>query len=110
MSSSVAITDLTLTRLNAAHPCNIKDFEVYIGTSQDHLKKALRSVLKNDSKPETFSLPTRGKDGIRFPTQFVKIVPISFVQSAKVRLCLILTVLHVEPILSTSTLPYGILR
>ncbi|KAI5116498.1 hypothetical protein M0805_009923 [Coniferiporia weirii] len=55
----------------------MKDFEVHVGMSRDHLTEALRSTLKNDTKPETFPLTHKTKDGIPFPARFVKIVSLS---------------------------------
>lgn len=57
----------------------MKDFEIHVGMSQDHLTEVLRSSLKNDSKPEAFTIPHTSKEGIPFPTQFVKIVSVSYV-------------------------------
>ncbi|KAL5507481.1 hypothetical protein ACEPAH_6937 [Sanghuangporus vaninii] len=61
----------------SAHPCNMKDFEVHVGLSRDYLTEVLKASLKNDSKPETFPLRHKSKDGLSVPTRFVKIVSLS---------------------------------
>lgn len=60
-----------------AHPCNMKDFEVHIGLSRDHMTEVLQTALKNDPKAETFAITHKSKDGVPLPTKFVKIVSLS---------------------------------
>ncbi|THH00239.1 hypothetical protein EW145_g7119 [Phellinidium pouzarii] len=59
------------------HPCNMKDFEIHVGMSRDHLTDVLHSTLKNDTKQESFPLTHKSKEGVPFPTRFVKIVSVS---------------------------------
>lgn len=50
---------------------------VYVGQNPEHMVQALHSQLKDDAISETFSLKHANSEGMCFPTQFVKIVPIS---------------------------------
>lgn len=61
----------------SAHPCNMKEFKIYVGVSDTHMTEVLHGGLKNDSIPETFSLKHLNNSGVCFPTRFVKIVPVS---------------------------------
>lgn len=67
--------------LSLAHPCNVKDLKVFVGVSEDHMSEVLHAGLKNDTIPETFLLMHVNDSGIKFPTQYVKIVPIVCVSS-----------------------------
>ncbi|KAF5385812.1 hypothetical protein D9615_002604 [Tricholomella constricta] len=78
LSSSVA--DPSILRnsdIREAHPCNMKEFKLYVGTNRAHMSEVLHAGLKNDSIPETFPIKHVNKAGICFPTQYIKIVPIS---------------------------------
>ncbi|TFK44149.1 Muskelin N-terminus-domain-containing protein [Crucibulum laeve] len=55
----------------------MKDFKLLIGPSEDKLTEILSASLKNDTTPETFALKHTNSVGIPFPTQYVKIIPIS---------------------------------
>ncbi|KII92653.1 hypothetical protein PLICRDRAFT_480070 [Plicaturopsis crispa FD-325 SS-3] len=66
-----------LTRHPSAHPCNMKEFKVFVGLSEDTMTEVLHSSLKNDTVPETFALKHVNGAGIIFPTRFIKIAPIS---------------------------------
>ncbi|KIY73013.1 hypothetical protein CYLTODRAFT_342854 [Cylindrobasidium torrendii FP15055 ss-10] len=70
--SACAVLDLVL-----AHPCNLKDFRVYVGMSEDKMTEVLAGSLKNDSIRETFSLRHKNKSGITIPSLYVKILPLS---------------------------------
>lgn len=61
------------------HPCNVKEFKIYIGLTEDHLTEVLHSGLKNDGVSETFALRHVNSAGVRIPTRFLKIVPLSYV-------------------------------
>ena len=67
------------SRSLTAHPCNMKEFELYVGMTGDHLTKVLEGSLKNDTLPETFPIEHANTDGVCFPVRFVKIVPLSCV-------------------------------
>ncbi|KAJ6625829.1 Muskelin N-terminus-domain-containing protein [Mycena sp. CBHHK59/15] len=60
-----------------SHPCNMKDFKVYVGPREDTLTEALRTSLKNDTQPESFDLKHVNDLGILTPSRYVKIVPIN---------------------------------
>ncbi|KAI0049849.1 hypothetical protein FA95DRAFT_1537340 [Auriscalpium vulgare] len=55
----------------------MKEFKVYVGSSEDHMTEALHAKLKDDNVAETFELRHTNKSSICFPSRFVKIVPIS---------------------------------
>lgn len=55
----------------------MKDFKLYVGVNENHMREVLQSSLKNDSIPETFPIKHVNSAGIPFPTQFIKIVPLS---------------------------------
>jgi hypothetical protein len=55
----------------------MKEFRLYVGASQHNMVEVLHSGLKNDSIPETFPVKCVNRAGVRFPTRYVKIVPLS---------------------------------
>lgn len=57
----------------------MKEFQLYVGMTEDHLTKVLEGSLKNDTLPETFPIEHANTDGVCFPVRFVKIVPLSCV-------------------------------
>ncbi|KAF9236343.1 Muskelin N-terminus-domain-containing protein [Melanogaster broomeanus] len=59
------------------HPCNVKEFKLYVGLAPDHMIQALHAGLKDDAVPETFAITHVNRDGVPFPTRFIKIVPLS---------------------------------
>lgn len=63
--------------LFVAHPCNMKEFKLYVGMNKDNMSEVLHSGLKNDSIPETFPVKHFNLAGVCFPTRYVKIVPLS---------------------------------
>ncbi|KAG7098462.1 hypothetical protein E1B28_000408 [Marasmius oreades] len=67
----------SLDRQFIAHPCNMKDFKVYLGLAREQMVEVLHGSLKNDNIPETFSLKYVDDSGLCFPTLYVKIVPLS---------------------------------
>ena len=58
------------------HPCNMKEFKVFVGMTEDNMTEVLHSGLKNDTIPETFAIKHTNSAGVAFPTRYVKIVPI----------------------------------
>ena len=70
---------LLINSVSVAHPCNMREFKIFIGMNREYLTEVLHSGLKNDSVPETFSIKFVNDAGICFPTRFVKIEPISYV-------------------------------
>uniref|UniRef100_A0A8H7Y6Q3 Muskelin N-terminal domain-containing protein n=1 Tax=Psilocybe cubensis TaxID=181762 RepID=A0A8H7Y6Q3_PSICU len=76
LESLVVLKTITFGKYCKPHPCNMKEFKVFVGLSEDHMAEVLHAGLKNDSTPETFSLKHVNSSGVPFPTQFVKIVPI----------------------------------
>ncbi|THH12462.1 hypothetical protein EW146_g7673 [Bondarzewia mesenterica] len=68
-----------LFQFNKNHPCNVKEFKIYVGMTEDHMTEILHAGLKNDTVPETFPLRHVNSAGVCFPSRFVKIVPLSSV-------------------------------
>ncbi|KAF7428082.1 hypothetical protein PC9H_007301 [Pleurotus ostreatus] len=71
------VKSITFGKFHKAHPCNMKEFQLYVGMTEDHLTKVLEGSLKNDTLPETFPIEHANTDGVCFPVRFVKIVPLS---------------------------------
>ncbi|KXN90804.1 Muskelin [Leucoagaricus sp. SymC.cos] len=59
------------------HPCNMKDFKVYVGITEDNLVEVLHGGLKNDTTPEAFPMRHVNNAQVCFPTRYVKIIPLS---------------------------------
>lgn len=55
----------------------MKEFKLYVGLNPDHMIQVLHAGLRDDSIPETFSITHVNREGVTFPTRFVKIVPLS---------------------------------
>ncbi|KAJ8518601.1 hypothetical protein ONZ45_g4355 [Pleurotus djamor] len=71
------VKSITFGKYHKAHPCNMKDFEIYVGMTEDHLTKVLEGSLKNDAVPEIFPIQHTNADGVCFPVRFIKIIPLS---------------------------------
>ncbi|KIK91363.1 hypothetical protein PAXRUDRAFT_830906 [Paxillus rubicundulus Ve08.2h10] len=71
------VKSITFGKFHKKHPCNVKEFKLYVGLSPDHMIKVLHSGLKDDTTPETFPVAHVNRDGATFPTRFIKIVPLS---------------------------------
>ncbi|KDR67554.1 hypothetical protein GALMADRAFT_258218 [Galerina marginata CBS 339.88] len=76
VESLAILKTITFGKFSKPHPCNMKELKVFVGTSEDHMTEVLHAGLKNDTTAETFSLRHVNDAGVRFPTQFVKIVPL----------------------------------
>ncbi|KAF9547697.1 hypothetical protein CPC08DRAFT_715745 [Agrocybe pediades] len=77
MESLAILKTITFGKFSKPHPCNMKELKVFAGASEDHMIEVLHAGLKNDNTPETFAIKHTNRSGVVFPTQFVKIVPIS---------------------------------
>ncbi|EIW83449.1 hypothetical protein CONPUDRAFT_89328 [Coniophora puteana RWD-64-598 SS2] len=55
----------------------MKEFKIFVGLTPDHMMQVLHSTLKDDSTPETFPLAYHTRDDVCFPTQYLKIVPLT---------------------------------
>ncbi|KAI8992965.1 Muskelin N-terminus-domain-containing protein [Trametes punicea] len=71
------LRSITFGKFYKAHPCNMKEFVVLVGMSEDNMTEVLRAGLKNDPMPETFSLRYTNRVGMPFPTRYVEILPLS---------------------------------
>ncbi|KAI9459094.1 Muskelin N-terminus-domain-containing protein [Russula earlei] len=59
------------------HPCNMKEFKIWVGLTEDRMTEVLSTTLKDDTVPETFPLRHTNREGVPFPSRYLKIVPIS---------------------------------
>ncbi|KAI8325866.1 hypothetical protein GQ54DRAFT_178910 [Martensiomyces pterosporus] len=57
------------------HVCNLREFKVFGGMSQDNMIELLYSGLRNDSEAETISLKQKF-NGCYIPCQYIKIQPL----------------------------------
>ncbi|KAG5723205.1 Muskelin [Termitomyces sp. T112] len=77
LENLAVLKTITFGKFFKPHPCNMKDFKIYVGLGEDRMNEVLHTSLKNDTTPETFDIKYFNNAGIRFPTRYVKIVPIS---------------------------------
>ncbi|KAK2464345.1 hypothetical protein APHAL10511_003802 [Amanita phalloides] len=68
-------------KFSKPHPCNMKEFKVFVGMSEDHMIEVVHSGLRNDNLPENLFVRHVDSAGVYFPTRFVKVVPLSAHQS-----------------------------
>ncbi|KAG1767395.1 Muskelin N-terminus-domain-containing protein [Suillus occidentalis] len=71
------VKSITFGKFNRKHPCNMREFRVYVGLNPHHMMQALHTQLKDDTIYETFPLKHVNSEGICFPIRYIKIVPIS---------------------------------
>lgn len=50
---------------------------VYVGLNTEHMVLAQHNQLKDDTISETFPLKHVNREGMCFPTRFVKIIPVA---------------------------------
>ncbi|KAF7321897.1 Muskelin-N domain-containing protein [Mycena kentingensis (nom. inval.)] len=75
LDTLAVVQSITFGKYHNAHPCNMKDFKILVGASEDTLTEVLHGQLKNDPHPETFDLRHTNSEGIIIPSRFVKIIP-----------------------------------
>ncbi|KAJ7077270.1 Muskelin N-terminus-domain-containing protein [Mycena belliarum] len=71
------VQSITFGKFSSGHPCNMKDFKVLAGPSEDSLVEVLHASLKNDTHPEHFDLKHVNEQGIMTPFRYIKIMPLS---------------------------------
>jgi len=71
------LKSITFGKYYKRHPCNMKEFKVFVGLTEDNMTEVLHAGLKNDSVQETFSIRHIDRAGIFLPTRYVKIIPLS---------------------------------
>ncbi|KAF5383443.1 hypothetical protein D9757_006088 [Collybiopsis confluens] len=71
------LKSITFGKFHNIHPCNMKEFKVYVGLTQENMTEVLYSSLRNDPIRESFSIRHQNTAGHYFPTRFVKIEPLS---------------------------------
>ncbi|KAI6021604.1 Muskelin N-terminus-domain-containing protein [Pisolithus microcarpus] len=77
LDTLAVVKSITFGKFHKKHPCNMKEFKVYVGLHPDHMVQVLHTCLKDDAVPESFAIPETNKTGLRFPSRFVKILPLS---------------------------------
>ncbi|KAJ7187899.1 Muskelin N-terminus-domain-containing protein [Mycena filopes] len=77
LDTLAVVQTITFGKFANSHPCNMKDFKVYGGLSEDALTEVLHSHLKNDAQPESFELKHVNDQGILTPIRYIKIMPLS---------------------------------
>lgn len=77
LETLVVLKSITFGKFYKPHPCNMKEFKLFVGVNEEHMSEVLHSGLKNDSISETFPIKHVNKAGVCFPTRYVKIVPFS---------------------------------
>lgn len=69
---------ITFGKFNKLHVCNLREFMVMAGPTEDTLVPVLHSGLRNDTEPETFTVKHRHRNPTMYiPCKFVKIVPLA---------------------------------
>ncbi|KAI0084905.1 Muskelin N-terminus-domain-containing protein [Irpex rosettiformis] len=71
------VESITFGKFHKPHPCNMKEFKLYVGQWEDNMTEVLHAGLKNDPIPETFSIRNVNEAGLTFPTRYIKIEPLS---------------------------------
>ncbi|KAH7925639.1 hypothetical protein BV22DRAFT_1119428 [Leucogyrophana mollusca] len=71
------VKSITFGKFHRKHPCNMKEFKLYVGLSPEHMIQVLHTGLKDDAIPETFAVRHVNRDGVPFPVNYVKIIPLS---------------------------------
>ncbi|EPX73938.1 muskelin [Schizosaccharomyces octosporus yFS286] len=72
------VTDISFGKYCAPHLCNLKEFAVYGGRDQWHLRLLLKAGLTNDSNTESFVLQSQKESPNIYPfvCKYIKIVPL----------------------------------
>jgi muskelin len=55
----------------------MKEFKVYVGLWEENMTEVLHAGLKNDPFPETFTIRSMNEASLTFPTQYIKIEPLT---------------------------------
>ncbi|KAJ7268646.1 Muskelin N-terminus-domain-containing protein, partial [Mycena haematopus] len=77
LDTLAVVHTITFGKFANPHPCNMKNFKVYGGVSEDALTEVLHSELKNDTTSESFELKHVNEQGILTPFRYIKIMPLS---------------------------------
>ncbi|KAF8199760.1 Muskelin N-terminus-domain-containing protein [Mycena galopus ATCC 62051] len=77
LDALAVVHTITFGKFANPHPCNMKNFKVYGGLSEDALTEVLYSELKNDTTSESFELKHVNDQGILTPFRYIKIMPLS---------------------------------
>lgn len=74
-----AIGQITFGKYCRSHPCNVREFKIYVGQSPDIRNMSLVhwGGLKNDASAETFDVCYKDKNGVVLPCEYICIEPIS---------------------------------
>ncbi|KAA1472915.1 hypothetical protein DENSPDRAFT_839309 [Dentipellis sp. KUC8613] len=77
LDSLSVVDSITFGKYHKPHPCNMREFKVYVGMTPDHMTEILAASLRDDNTPETFPLRHFNSAGVCFPCRYVKIVPLT---------------------------------
>ena len=70
------VSTVTFGKFNKLHVCNLKEFQIFVGPSEECLVECLHTGLRNDTEPETFTVKTMHNQHF-IPCKYVKIVPLA---------------------------------
>ncbi|KAJ7693340.1 Muskelin N-terminus-domain-containing protein [Mycena rosella] len=90
LDTLAVVHSITFGKFSSGHPCNMKDFKIFAGSSEDALTEVLHSSLKNDTHAESFELRHVNDQGILTPFRYIKIMPLRdkdevFVEQVRVK-------------------------
>ncbi|KZO98807.1 hypothetical protein CALVIDRAFT_596427 [Calocera viscosa TUFC12733] len=73
------LSSITFRKHYKPHPCNLHEFELWAGPSEDHLQLRIESNLKDNDEDELFQFAHSESGDVKYdqPIRFIKIVPIS---------------------------------
>ncbi|KDQ55802.1 hypothetical protein JAAARDRAFT_208578 [Jaapia argillacea MUCL 33604] len=77
LETTSVVKSITFGKFHKPHPCNMKEFKIFVGMVEDNMIEVLHGGLKNDSIPETFALKHVNAAGVYIPCRFLKITPLS---------------------------------
>ncbi|KAJ6594243.1 Muskelin N-terminus-domain-containing protein [Mycena capillaripes] len=77
LDTLAVVQTITFGKYSSPHPCNMKDFKVYGGLTEDALTEVLHSHCANDTQHESFEIQHVNDRGILTPFRYLKIMPLS---------------------------------
>ncbi|OWR42316.1 muskelin isoform X2 [Danaus plexippus] len=76
LENPAIVESITFGKYIKAHVSDLKKFQILGGTDENNLSLLLKAGLKKDNSTETFTLRHRTSEGLFFPVQYIKIVPL----------------------------------
>ncbi|KAF7305989.1 Muskelin-N domain-containing protein [Mycena chlorophos] len=77
LDTLAVVQSITFGKFMNPHPCNMKDFKVLVGATEDTLTEVLSGVLKNEGQAESFDIRHVNAEGIVTPCRYIKVMPLS---------------------------------